>query len=229
MADPHVVADPAPEQPKKKRRPLLLILVGIVGLFVLCGIIASLGGDDDDETTQASAPTSAPTVAQVAAAPTSAPTAAPAPTTAPEPTAAPTAAPAPTAVPAGMPGVGERVEAGGIALTVTEVDTWAGSDFIKPDAGKIYLTANVMVENVSRDTAPYNPMYFAVKDADAYEYDASLFGPDPSLTSGELPKGDKVRGWVAFEVPEKATGFVLSYEPLVILGGYETIRIDLEK
>jgi hypothetical protein len=119
------------------------------------------------------------------------------------------------------------VEAGGIALTVVEVGTWNGGDFAAPDPGNVYLTAQLLIENVTHDEAPYSLMYCAVKDADAFEYDASLWSPEPGLSSGELPKGDKVRGWVAFEVPEKATGFVLSYEPMVLLGGYETIRISL--
>lgn len=50
---------------------------------------------------------------------------------------------------------------------------------------------------------------------------------EPSFKSGNLPKGDKVRGNVAFEVAPDAKGFVLTYQPLVILGGFQPIRIDL--
>lgn len=48
------------------------------------------------------------------------------------------------------------------------------------------------------------------------------------MKSGKLMKGDKARGNVAFEVKKGTTGWVVIYEPLVILGGYEPIRVSLE-
>lgn len=131
-----------------------------------------------------------------------------------------------------MAGIGDRVESAGIALTVVSV-TKADqiSTFLKPSSPeKEYLVIEVIIENTSRDQpAPYNPLYFKVKDADAYEYNTAILAPDPALQSGELAKGAKVRGKVAFEVPKTATGFVVSYQPLVILGGYETIYVDLSQ
>jgi len=81
---------------------------------------------------------------------------------------------------------------------------------------------------VERDEeAPHNPMYFSVKDAEGFEYNTSLASKDPSLKSGNLAKGDKARGFVCFEVSKEAKGFVVEYEPIVILGGYKPIRVDL--
>jgi hypothetical protein len=71
-------------------------------------------------------------------------------------------------------------------------------------------------------------LYFKVKDADGYEYNATLNSGDNALKSGDLAQGDKVRGIVAFEVPTGAAGLILSYEPLVIAGGYDPIRIALD-
>lgn len=208
------------EQPRKKRT-LRTIIFGALGLLVLCVVIVLVipGGNEDPDTS--------PTPQPVAAGPTTAPepTVEPMPAPTDAPTAEPT--PEPTGVPATMPGVGDRVESGGIALTITEVTTSMGADFFKPDTGNVYLVASVLIENVTRDETPYNPMYFGVKDSEAFEYKSTLWSPDPGLKSGNLPKGDKVRGNVAFEVPEGATGFVLTYEPIVILGGYEPIRINL--
>ena len=126
--------------------------------------------------------------------------------------------------------VGERRESGGIALTVTKVST-AGNinDFMKPKEGNTYLVLAVLLENVSRDKTPYNPLYFKIKDGEGFEYNSSLLAPDPALKSGDLAKGEKVRGNVAFEVPKTAQGFIVSYEPLVIFGGYEPIKIDLSQ
>ncbi len=44
-----------------------------------------------------------------------------------------------------------------------------------------------------------------------------------------MVKGDKARGHLAFEVPDTSKGFVVSYEPMVIFGGYKTIRVNLEE
>ena len=155
----------------------------------------------------------------------------------PEPTPRPpTAAPAPPTAtlhpepkPVALAKIGQRTESGGIALTVNGVQRNSNAgQFLRAKPGRTYVIADVTIESVTRDNAPYNPLYFKVKDSEGMEYDAGLFGPDNSLKSGELTKGDKSRGSVAFDVPSDAKGLVLSYQPIVIFGGYQTIRIQLE-
>lgn len=136
------------------------------------------------------------------------------------------ATPAPSSAPAH---VGDRVESAGVALTVNGVkraDSLSQVQRAKP--GRTYLVADVTVENTGRDKAPYNPLYFKVKDANGYEYTGIPSGTDQSLKSGELQPGDKARGTVAFDVPSDAAGLVMSYQPIVILGGYQPIRVSLE-
>lgn len=169
----------------------------------------------------------------VPAAAAAAPTVAPAQPTAtvPRPTAIPptaTAVPQPTKAPT-IAKVGERVESSGIALTINGVSkTESMGQFLKAGDGKTYLIADVTVENTGRDKSPYNPLYFKVKDSDGYEYNAGISLDDKALKSGDLAAGEKARGTVAFTVPKAAKGFVVSYQPLVILGGYQTIRVALE-
>lgn len=172
--------------------------------------------------------------AQPAATAAAAPTAAlaqPTTTTAPKPTAVPptaTAVPQPTKAPA-IAKIGERVESSGIALTINGVSKAESmGQFLKAGDGKTYLIADVTVENAGRDKAPYNPLYFKVKDSDGYEYNAGMSIDDKALKSGELAGGEKARGTVAFTVPKAGKGFVVSYQPMVILGGYQTIRVALE-
>jgi hypothetical protein len=149
------------------------------------------------------------------------------------PTIAPTDIPLPTDTPLPPPTpntgiVGERRESGGIALTVLSVSKADSISIWTPESGNVFLIIEVLIENVSRDDeTPYNPFYFSVKDGDGFEASTAIAAPDPSLQSGTLPKGDKVRGFVAFEVRLIATGFTVTYEPLVIFGGYEPIRINL--
>lgn len=125
--------------------------------------------------------------------------------------------------------VGQRREASGIALTVNTVaKVPAFSQFLRAAANKTYLNLDVTIETTSRDTAPYNPLYFKVKDADGVEYTTAFGGDDRALKGGSLPRGERVRGTVPFEVPVAARGFVMTYEPVVILGGYQPIRVALE-
>lgn len=124
--------------------------------------------------------------------------------------------------------IGDRVESGGVALTVVGVDrTDSMGQFFKAKPGRTYAVVEVVLETTGRDKAPYNPMYFKVKDSEGVEYTAGLAGGDDSLKAGELEQGDKVRGTVAFDVPADAKGLTLSYQPIVIFGGYQTIRVAL--
>lgn len=141
----------------------------------------------------------------------------------------PTQAPDPTAAPSTIGKVGERLDAGGVTLTVMGVEKVKEiGTFQKAKDGKMYLLVEVLLETTGRDEAPYNPIYFKVKDADGFEHNVMISMADNTLKSGKLAAGEKVRGVVAFEVPEQAAGLVLSYEPIVMLGGYEPIRIALD-
>jgi hypothetical protein len=211
--------------PKKRRRLLPILLGAIVLCVVLAFIGALLSPSEEPAEPVADQPPASASTATVAVDPTATPqplaTATPVqPTATPEP---------PPATPAqSIAQIGDRVEAGGIALTINGASTVSTIDFMTAAEGKTYLVVDALLENVSRETAPYNPLYFSVKDADGFQHNSTLVAPDPSLKSGELPLGDRVRGNIAFEIPAGATGLVLTYEPLVILGGYEPIRVSVQ-
>jgi hypothetical protein len=125
--------------------------------------------------------------------------------------------------------VGKRIESAGIALTV--VDAYKQetvSEYLKPDPGNVYMVVEVIVENVSRsEETPYNPFYFTIKDSSGYQYNPTIMAPGTPLKSGTLQTGDLARGTLAFEIKSTTRGFVLTYKPLVIFGGYDPIRILL--
>jgi hypothetical protein len=206
--------------------------LGIVGVFVLLLIVGLLAGGGR----QSGGGTPQPLAAQPPTA-QSAPTAAAQKPTLPPPTAtvvptirptvAPTTAPSPTV--AHVPVIGDRVESAGVAITVNSVKRLATTGpFSKAEAGKEFAVVDVTVENPGRDNAPYNPFYFKVKDAEGFEYNTAFASLDQALKSGELAKGEKARGLIAFQVPVGDKGLVLSYQPIVLFGGYQTIRINLE-
>lgn len=121
--------------------------------------------------------------------------------------------------------VGERVQSGGMAVTLNSVDLSTRiSDLWTPEEGNIFVVLDVTVESVDREDGPYNPLYFKLKDQDGFEYTSNLLAPDPSLSAGNLAPGDRARGNIAFEVKLGAQQLVMSFEPLVLFGGYQTIR-----
>jgi hypothetical protein len=202
----------APAAPAKKKGGFMRFMglgcLGLVGLFVLLLVIGNLagGGSRASATPQAGQEVSG----GGAAAPGG-------------------AAPAQPAAGGRVAAVGQRVESGGIAITVNSVSRAQSlGQFLRAAEGKTYVVADVTLESPGRDTSPYNPIYFKVRASDGIEYTSTVIGDDRSLKSGELARGDRVRGTVAFEVPTGTTGLVLAYQPLVIFGGYQTIRIGLE-
>ncbi|MFY3740426.1 MAG: hypothetical protein HMLIMOIP_000864 [Candidatus Nitrosomirales archaeon] len=60
---------------------------------------------------------------------------------------------------------------------------------------------DISITNIGNEKASYNVFYTYVKDENGVVYDREIFSiPEPSFSSGELQPGEKVRGWLAFEV-----------------------------
>lgn len=143
-------------------------------------------------------------------------------------TIAPVSTEAPTEAPVAVAKIGDRVELNGTGFTVVKIDRKAAiSDFQKAKDGNEFIIAEVIIENTDKDKAPYNPLYFKVKDADGFEYNAGFTAGEQSLKSGDLAKGEKARGNVAFEVKKDAKGLILEYKPLVF-GQSESIKVSLD-
>lgn len=232
----------APARKPFWRRPLgcVALLVGLCIVFAILSTLLSGGSDSNTASTLSDEVTESPTGVAVQTEPTEAsedeapaeeaseaePTEVP---TAEEPaTEEATEAPAeqPTEVPVEQPteapatsepvGIGERASAAGLGLIVLGTSTTNQiNEFLTPQTeGNTFLVLDVVVENLDiAEGAPYNPLYFSIKDAESFEYQPSLIAPAPTLSSGEgaqLLPGERVRGNVAFEVPPTATGFVVS-------------------
>lgn len=122
--------------------------------------------------------------------------------------------------------LGQRIESGGIALTVEAVrESQPASSGLKP-LHKLII-AEVLIENLDRDQLPYGPARFTVSDADRFEYRGAA-APENALKAGALARGEQVRGNLAFDVPSSVHGLVLAYQPLTLLGDAFTIRVPLE-
>ena len=123
----------------------------------------------------------------------------------PEPTR--TQAPATMPTPGPWPGaIGTTVEAGGSSYTLNEVMDPAPADVFGVDADTRLVALDITQVGMSDDGDSYNALYFAVQDADGYVYASGFADADiePRLGAGELAKGQIVRAWVTFEMPESA-------------------------
>lgn len=196
----------------------------IIGTILLLGMCANIVNGPNKQIT--------PTPVSNVSASDSTVTGTPKPANTPSPTAKPEPTQIPSPTPKTVGSIGERIEKEGIALTVVSIEkTDQVSRYNTAKDGNTLVVTEVIIENTGRDSAPYNLLYFELKDGEGFEYDAEIVvnTDTPTIDSGDLVQGDKVRGIVVFEVKKEATGLVLAYEPIVIAGGYEPIRIALDQ
>ena len=146
-----------------------------------------------------------------------------------QPTAVPTATvpPSPTKKPVAK--VGDTTETGGSKYVVNEVrdPVTSTNQFSKPADGMRWIAIDVTQE-ATKEGDSFNPFYFSVQDDKAFVYQrGGLGGPSPSLSSGTLALGQKVRGWVTFEIPVGAKIISIMTQPDPI--GGSVVIADLTK
>lgn len=105
---------------------------------------------------------------------------------------------------------GESGTVDGRKLTVVSVDRTASlGEFNQAGNGKIFVVANVTIENVSQKTQTYNVFDFRLQTASGSVIDPYI-GGNNDLSSGDLVKGGKVSGNVTFEAPvETGTQYII--------------------
>ena len=108
--------------------------------------------------------------------------------------------------------IGQTVKVPGQKIVVTKVETWKSDSFMQPDPGNEYLTIYMEIEATAETWV--QPITAKVQARDNTTYDPTFFvARDPVLDSGQLAKGQKVAGWVTFEMPSNLRdGLVLLWE-----------------
>ncbi len=80
--------------------------------------------------------------------------------------------------------------------------------------GSIFLFLDITIVSDKEYGVDINPNFSRLRDTEGKTYNP-VSGKTPALSNtNNLGKGDKIRGFVTFEVPEKATGLVYEYIPL---------------
>jgi hypothetical protein len=217
-------------QPAKSSNKRLLIIVGgiIIALCLVCGIVGAISNAIKPSVPAVDVNAINTSAVQTAFAPMTLTAASKFSVTN---TAAPvsTAIPAPTNTPASssLAKVGEPVTQEGYQLTVTNVEFSNAYGYASATAGMHFLAVEILIVSDAASNVNVNPFYATVKDSDGYSYTSYLMGKDPALTSqNDLAQGDKMRGWVTFQVPLTAHGFVFNYKPISIFNTVD-IRVDL--
>ncbi|MCA9630050.1 MAG: DUF4352 domain-containing protein [Myxococcales bacterium] len=95
-------------------------------------------------------------------------------------------------------------------------------------AGHRLIAVEMTIESIS--DKPFTPGTYAMKivDDEGLTYKYSFRGKcEPRLQTGSLNKGEKVKGWVTFEVGDKAKGLKFAYDHTTFIGPKQNVKFDL--
>jgi hypothetical protein len=120
------------------------------------------------------------------------------------PTTAPTATNAPTMTP-NAANLGDLVEQDEYFIQATAVeDPATPGPFFQAESGKKLVAVELVVGNVSGTPITVNPLDAVLVDGDGFTYHPELGGRDGQIELLELNPGERVKGWIAFQIPNAA-------------------------
>ena len=106
-------------------------------------------------------------------------------------------------------GIGDQVQDGAFAFTVTEVETREslGSGYLTSEAEGSYVLVHVTVTNVGTEAAMFSDSNQTLLDAERREYSAdsgtaAMYLPGSEAFLNQINPGNKVDGVLVFDVPE---------------------------
>ena len=120
-------------------------------------------------------------------------------------------------------GLGEMVESEGYSLVVEVIEDPASPGILyTPLEGTRLVAVEIAVGNESGELITVNPLNTILVDTNGYLYEAELAGSDNQLDLVDLNAGERVRGWVAFEIPEDAVPESVRYQ----VSGFPIIELQ---
>lgn len=123
--------------------------------------------------------------------------------------------------------IGDSVKAGNLIFTVNSTRIDEGGDFIKPKDGYIYYIIDVTVENTGdKSESVSSLMMFKLFDSDGYNYNITIGPETKGSVDGEISSGRKLRGELAFEIPQDAEGLELEIDPTIFGSGKIIVELD---
>lgn len=112
-----------------------------------------------------------------------------------------------------LPKLGEEVQRFGYTLTATTVEDPATPGILfTPRESYRLVAVEIILGNVDNDEFSVNPLNSYLIDADGFVYAVELGGSNDQIDTTKLGTGEKVKGWVAFNIPEDATPAGIRYQ-----------------
>ncbi len=120
--------------------------------------------------------------------------------------------------PAGEHAVGEAVSVGDVSLAVLGWQRSSGNENRQPETGNEFVLVDVLLVNHGNTVRSVTRLDVMLRDAELHQYQADYgyFDPPPwgddGLLDVDVSPGERVRGKIAFEVPEGPAVYVLALD-----------------
>lgn len=130
--------------------------------------------------------------------------------------------------------IGERAATGSAAITVLSAKTAGEAGRLKAAEGTVLLDVEAVIENTSKESIDYTPLYFRVEDAQGRASQPATGGAWPAMQSGTLQAGEWARGHITFEITAQGdgtgmAGLRLRFSPQTAAGTAGELWIDLSQ
>jgi hypothetical protein len=125
--------------------------------------------------------------------------------------------------------IGDTFKMDKVQYTVNSIRTGKGGDFIKPDKGNRFIYIMITAENIGTETENMSSLaMFKLVDKDGMSYDLALPEDAKGSMDGELGAGRKMKGEIAYEVPEAIKDFELEVTPSFLGNGMAVVSIPVK-
>lgn len=123
--------------------------------------------------------------------------------------------------------MGDTAYRSGYSLTALRVEDPAKPGVLyQPSIGQRLVAVDVVVGNVSSDRLIVYPLNAVMIDQQGFTYQPELAGRDGQIAIVGAFPGERVRGWIAFEIPEAALVSSLRFTPGLLFSS-EFIEVGL--
>lgn len=102
----------------------------------------------------------------------------------------------------GVFAVGDTADFDGLKITLNGVRTSQGDEYFPPENDK-FILIDLTIENTTNEAQTVSTlMQMSLMDPESFAYDVAIFADTKGSVDGEIAPGRKVRGEVAFDVPQ---------------------------
>ena len=108
-----------------------------------------------------------------------------------------------------------------------EDPTEENSVFYEAEEGQKLVAVEIVVSNIEGETITVNPLNATLVDDEGFTYGAELAARDGGqIEVMDIAPGEKVRGWIPFEIPENAKPTSIKYSTSTF--GGTTLQVNIE-